>query len=59
MSSVDIEYCGAWGYGAPANKLKKAVAEATGKDVNCHSAGTKTGTIKVSVAKNGALTTVW
>ena len=28
MSKVDIEYCGSWGFGVPATKLKNAIATA-------------------------------
>lgn len=58
---VDIEYCGAWGYGGPASKLKAFIAGNYGEplDINVHSANGTTGTIKVSWIKNGALQTVW
>jgi len=25
VKSIDIEYCGGWGYGGPANRLKKSI----------------------------------
>lgn len=27
MGRIIIEYCGGWGYGGPANRLKKAIAQ--------------------------------
>lgn len=59
-NKVDIEYCGSWGYGGPAQRVKKAIIEQLpGVEVNCHSANGKTGTIKVSWVKGGNLQTVW
>lgn len=59
-NKIDIEYCGSWGYGGPANRLKKSILEnLPGVEVNCHSAMGKTGTIKVSWSKGGNLSTVW
>ena len=59
-NKIDIEYCGSWGYGGPANRLKKSITEnLPGVEVNSHSAKGQTGTIKVSWIKNGALQTVW
>lgn len=58
-NKVDIEYCGACGYGGPANRLKKAIISALGVDVDAHSANSKTGIIKVSWVKGGNLMTVW
>ena len=58
---VDIEYCGAWGYGGPAMKLKQFLLNTYGSplEINVHSANGTTGTIKVAWIKNGALQTVW
>lgn len=58
---VDIEYCGAWGYGGPAMKLKQFLLSnyTAPLEINLHSANGTTGTIKVSWIKNGALQTVW
>ena len=47
---VDIEYCGSWGFGGPANELKKSIKAAyQGVEVNCRSASGKTGVIKVNL----------
>jgi hypothetical protein len=58
---IDIEYCGAWGYGGPATRLKDYIKQNYGSEVEvkCHSAGSTTGTIQVSWIKQGALNTVW
>jgi len=58
---VDIEYCGSWGYGGPANRLKKSIKEANpGVEVNCRSAQGKTGVIEVRfVDENGVQRPVW
>ena len=58
---IDIEFCGSWGYGGPARELKTYLTNNYGEEleINCHSASGKTGTIKVSWIKNGALQTVW
>ena len=58
---IDIEYCGAWGYGGPATRLKDFISKNYGENVEIktHSAGATTGTIKVSWIKGGALATVW
>lgn len=43
MGRIIIEYCGGWGYGGPANRLKKAIAEhIPGLEVECISAGKMT-----------------
>lgn len=57
---VDIEYCGAWGYGGPATRLKDFIIKnIEGVQVKCHSANGTTGVIQVSWDKNGKLETVW
>ncbi len=58
---VDIEYCGSWGYGGPANRLKKSIQEANpGVEVNCRSAQGKTGRIDVRfVDEKGVQRPVW
>jgi selT/selW/selH-like putative selenoprotein len=58
---VDIEYCGSWGYGGPANRLKKSIQDANpGVEVNSRSAQGKTGKIAVRIVdSNGAITEVW
>ena len=58
-NKIDIEYCGAWGYGGPATNLKKKIEADLGVEVNSHSANGVTGTIKVSWVKDGKLETVW
>ena len=43
---IDIEYCGGWGYGGPALRLKKYLAEAfPDLEINNHSAKGMTGLI--------------
>ena len=59
MSSIEIEYCGAWGYGGPATKLKDRLAKDLGIPVNAHSASGTTGVIEVTVCKGGAKEVVW
>lgn len=57
---IDIEYCGACGYGGPAKRVRDSILKAFPNDkVNSHSANSKTGTIKVSWVKGGNLATVW
>lgn len=58
---IEIEYCGSWGYWTPSNELKAYLLEKYGEalEISCKSAPQKTGTIKVSWVKNGALHTVW
>ena len=58
---IDIEYCGSWGYGGPATRLKDYIKKNLGEDVEIktHSAQGVTGTIKVSWINGGDLKTVW
>ena len=60
-NQVDIEYCGSWGYGGPATRLKDYISKNYGENLNIktHSATGVTGTIKVSWIKGGSLDTVW
>ncbi len=58
--SIDIEYCGSWGYGGPATQLKNSIAQSIpNAQISVHSAGAKTGTIKVSVVEAGNRNVVW
>ena len=57
---IDIEYCGGWGYGGPALRLKKVLQEAfPDVEINCHSAGGMTRLIEVSWIDGGNKQTVW
>lgn len=61
VKHIDIEYCGAWGYGGPATRLKKAI-QATFPDVqiSCHSAGKSTGTIQIAwIEDTGKKNILW
>ena len=58
--AIDIEYCGAWGYGGPALRLKKRLTEAyPDVEINCHSANAKTSKIEVAWIENGNKNIVW
>ena len=61
MSKVlDIEYCGGWGYGGSAMRLKQALAERfPGVEVNCHSASSRTRKIEVAWIIDGKKNIVW
>jgi hypothetical protein len=49
VKTIDIEYCATEGLGAPALRLKKALAEAfAGIEINCHTASGTTGKIEVA-----------
>ena len=57
---IDIEYCGGWGYGGPAMRLKKSLAEAyPDVEINCHSAQGMTSKIEVAWISNGDKQIVW
>ena len=57
---IDIEYCGAWGYGGSALRLKKALAERfPNVEINCHSANGTTGKIEVSWIIDGKKSIIW
>lgn len=57
---IDIEYCGAWGYGGPALRLKKYVqAHFPDKTIDCHSANGATSKIEVGWVKEGNKNLVW
>ena len=57
---IDIEYCGGWGYGGPANRLKTAIAaKFPDVKINCHSAKGMTSKIEVAWIENGQKTIVW
>ena len=59
MSSIEIEYCGAWGYGGPATRLKDRLAKDLGVPVSAHSANGVTGVIEVKWVKGGNKETIW
>ena len=57
---IDIEYCGGWGYGGPALRLKKKILESYPDiEINCHSASTMTSKIEVAWIDNGNKNIVW
>jgi len=57
---IDIEYCGSWGYGGPANRLKNTIkANYPGVEINTHSAKGSTGVITVKWVREGKMETVW
>lgn len=58
---IDIEYCGSWGYGGAAKRLKEAIEKGYGDklDIKVHPANDVTSTIKVSWINGGQLKTVW
>ena len=57
---IDIEYCGSWGYGGPALRLKKALQEAfPDVEINNHSASSKTGKIEVAWIDGGNKKIIW
>jgi hypothetical protein len=57
---IEIEYCGAWGWGGIANNLKSALQKAfAGVEVDCHSAGQKTSLVQVAWINNGHKNVVW
>lgn len=60
VKTIDIEYCGAWGYGGPANRLKKSIAEAfPNVNINCHSAKGTTSKIEVAWIDEGQKNIIW
>lgn len=57
---IDIEYCGSWGYGGPANRLKAAIAKSyPDVEIKCHSANGATSVIEVNVVVNGTKHQIW
>ena len=59
MSSIEIEYCGAWGYGGPATRLKDRLSKDLGVPVSAHSASGTTSVIEVRVCKGGNKDSIW
>ncbi len=58
--AIDIEYCGGWGYGGPALRLKKALQEAfPNVEINNHSASTLTSKIEVAWIEDGNKNIIW
>lgn len=58
--TIDIEYCGSWGYGGPALRLKMSIQKAfPNVAINSHSANGQTGKIVVSVVDAGKNQVVW
>ena len=54
VKTIDIEYCGGWGYGGPANRLKKSIADSfPDVTINCHSAKGMTSKIEVAWIDGG------
>lgn len=59
-NKIDIEFCGGWGYGGPANNLKKAIAaKFPGVEINNHSAKGMTSKIEVGWMVNGQKKIIW
>lgn len=57
---IDIEYCGGWGYGGPALRLKKSLQAAfPNHEINTHSAHGLTGKIEVAWIEGGNKKIVW
>ena len=57
---IDIEYCGGWGYGGPALRLKKALAvKFPDVEINNHSAKGLTGKVEVAWIKDGQKQIIW
>ena len=57
---IDIEYCGGWGYGGPALRLKKSLQEAFPDiEINNHSAKDLTSKIEVAWIENGNKNIIW
>lgn len=49
VKSIDIQYCGSWGYGWTASRLKASIQSAFPEiNINCHSAQALTGKIKAT-----------
>jgi len=60
MGRIIIEYCGGWGYGGPANRLKKAIVEhIPGLEVECISAGKMTSKIEVYWVSGDERKAIW
>ena len=60
VKTIDIEYCGGWGYGGPANRLKKYIAESfPNATINCHSASGMTSKIEVAWIDGGQKNIIW
>ena len=61
VKHIDIEYCGAWGYSGPGNRLKTAIEGALPEvKVVAHSASGKTGRIDVSwISDSGNRNIIW
>ena len=60
VKTIDIEYCGGWGYGGPATRLKKAIEAAIpGAPINLHSAKGMTSKIEVAWIDGGNKQIVW
>ena len=57
---IDIEYCGGWGYGGPAMRLKKAIQAAfPDVEIDCHSASGMTSKIEVSWIDGANKQIIW
>lgn len=60
VRTIDIEYCGGWGYGGPANRVKAAIASAfPDAQISCHSAGSMTRLIEVAWVEDGKKKIIW
>lgn len=60
MGKIYIEYCGGWGYGGPALRLKKSIAAAfPNVDIECQSADGTTSKIEVFLIEGANKKLVW
>lgn len=61
VKHIDIEYCGGWGYGGPANRVKNAIQAAfPDLKIVTHSANGMTSKIDVAwIEDSGNKTLVW
>lgn len=57
---IDIEYCGGWGFGGPAQRLQKALKQAyPDLEVNIHSANGRTSLIEVAILDGDKKQMIW
>lgn len=60
MGKIYIEYCGGWGYGGPALRLKKALLAAfPGVEIECESADETTSRIEVYWIEGANKKMIW
>ena len=60
VKTIDIEYCGGWGYGGPAKRLSEAIKKSLPDvTINCHSASGMTSKIEVAWIDGGQKNIIW